>query len=53
MAETSISLAAGQTAPDLRSGAARNCMACKRSPARIDPAVPGWPIRCPPSMPRG
>jgi hypothetical protein len=28
-------------------------MACKGSPARIDPAVPGWPIRRPAAMPRG
>ena len=25
-------------------GGGRTCMACKRSPAWIDPAVPGWPI---------
>jgi hypothetical protein len=38
----------GRTSLTWGSAGARNYMTCKRSPTRIDPAVPGWPIRRPP-----
>jgi hypothetical protein len=44
--ETTVALGSGSLT--WGGGGGRTCMACKGSSVRIDPAVPGWPIRRPP-----